>query len=188
VQIRTEGLAGGTPYRPAAPLGLVIMGVSGSGKTTLAKYLAQNLDCPFLEGDDYHAASSVAKMRAGSPLDDDDRWPWLDRLGCAIGKAAEGGIAISACSALKRSYRQRLSAASQVPLYFILLSTRREELAHRVAARAGHYMPATLLDSQLAILEPPEPDERALVLASETSPSALAEHVLAWLRDGGAAG
>ena len=185
----------GTRYRPAVPHGVVVMGVSGSGKSTLAALLAQRIGCPLLEGDDYHAAASIAKMRAGQPLDDADRWPWLDRLGEAIGVAAAGeagsgatgtgagaGIAVSACSALKRSYRDRLSAASHVPLRFILLETRQEELTRRLVARAGHYMPASLLESQLAILEPPGADECALTLEATTAPDALCNLALAWLR------
>ena len=192
-----EPKAMGTRYRPAVPHGVVVMGVSGSGKSTLAALLAQRIGCPLLEGDDYHAAASIAKMRAGQPLDDADRWPWLDRLGEAIGVAAAGeagsgatgtgagagaGIAVSACSALKRSYRDRLSAASHVPLRFILLETRQEELTRRLVARAGHYMPASLLESQLAILEPPGADECALTLEATTAPDALCNLALAWLR------
>jgi len=191
----TEPKGVGTRYRPAVPHGVVVMGVSGSGKSTLAALLAQRIGCPLLEGDDYHAAASIAKMRAGQPLDDADRWPWLDRLGEAIGVAAAGeagsgatgtgagaGIAVSACSALKRSYRDRLSAASHVPLRFILLETRQEELTRRLVARAGHYMPASLLESQLAILEPPGADECALTLEATTAPDALCNLALAWLR------
>jgi gluconokinase len=188
----TEPKAMGTRYRPVVPHGVVVMGVSGSGKSTLAALLAQRIGCPLLEGDDYHAAASIAKMRAGQPLDDADRWPWLDRLGEAIGVAAAGeagggtpgtgGIAVSACSALKRSYRDRLSAASRVPLRFILLETRQEELTRRLVARAGHYMPASLLESQLAILEPPGADECALTLEATTAPDALCNLALAWLR------
>jgi len=191
----TEPKGLGTRYRPAVPHGVVVMGVSGSGKSTLAALLAQRIGCPLLEGDDYHAAASIAKMRAGQPLDDADRWPWLDRLGEAIGVAAAGeagsgaagtgagaGIAVSACSALKRSYRDRLSAASHVPLRFILLETRQEELTRRLVARAGHYMPASLLESQLAILEPPGADECALTLEATTAPDALCNLALAWLR------
>ncbi len=191
----TEPKGLSTRYRPAVPHGVVVMGVSGSGKSTLAALLAQRIGCPLLEGDDYHADASIAKMRAGQPLDDADRWEWLDRLGEAIGVAAAGeagsraggtgagaGIAVSACSALKRSYRDQLSAASHVPLRFILLETRQEELTRRLVARAGHYMPASLLESQLAILEPPGADECALTLEATTAPDALCNLALAWLR------
>lgn len=167
--------------------GIVVMGVSGSGKSTLAAYLAERLHCPLLEGDMFHTPASIAKMQSGHPLDDADRWPWLDRLGAALGDAAlgarteQGGLAVAACSALKRSYRERLSATSAVPLSFVLLDTMPAEIARRLAARSGHYMPASLLDSQLATLERPAADENALILDASRTPDALATEVLAWL-------
>src|SRR4051812_30619663 len=122
------------------------MGVSGCGKSTLVADLAATLGCPAFEGDDFHAAASIAKMRAGQPLDDADRWPWLDRLGAAIGAAAsDNGVAAAACSALKRSYRARLAQAAGVPLLFVLLDGTRDEIAAQLATRAGHYMPPSLL-------------------------------------------
>ena len=164
------------------PLAVIVMGVSGCGKSTLAANLARALACPLIEGDDFHAAASVAKMQAGHALDDADRWPWLDRLGAAIGAAAEGGgIAVAACSALKRSYRDRLRAASTVPLAFVLLDTAPQAIAARLAARTGHYMPASLLDSQLATLERPTADERAVTLDAARAPDVLCADVLAWI-------
>lgn len=158
------------------------MGVSGSGKSTLASALASRLGCPLIEGDDYHSTANVAKMHAGHALDDSDRWPWLDRLGAAIGAAsAETGIAVAACSALKRSYRERLQAASDVPLAFALLDTRPDELARRLETRTGHYMPASLLGSQLATLERPGGGERALILDAARTPDVLCAQVLAWI-------
>ena len=158
------------------------MGVSGCGKSTLGALLASRLDCPFLEGDDFHDAPAVAKMRAGQPLVDDDRWPWLDRLGAAIGEAlASRGQVVAACSALRRSYRQHLREAIGGPVGFMLLDTTREELLRRLAHRSGHYMPASLLDSQLATLERPEADEAVFVLDAAASPERLCEHVQAWL-------
>ncbi|MEG3084616.1 gluconokinase [Sphingomonas sp. PB2P12] len=162
------------------------MGVSGSGKSTLAALLARHLHSPLLEGDDFHSAANVAKMQSGHPLDDADRWPWLDRLGAALGVAAQNetardGIAVSACSALKRSYRERLSQASAVPLAFVLLDTAPEEIARRLATRTGHYMPATLLDSQLATLERPSACERAITLDAAHTPETLSREALAWL-------
>lgn len=167
------------------PRGIVVMGVSGSGKSTLAAHLTERLGCPLLEGDSFHSPANIAKMRSGHPLDDGDRWPWLDRLGAAIGDAAlaagQGGIAVAACSALKRVYRERLSAASAVPLAFVLLDTMPAEIARRLATREGHYMPASLLDSQLATLERPGADEHALTLDAAQTPDALATEVLGWL-------
>ncbi|SEN44689.1 gluconokinase [Sphingomonas gellani] len=163
------------------PRAIVVMGVSGSGKSTLGALLAERQRAPFLEGDAFHTDASVAKMRSGQPLDDEDRWPWLDRLGRAIGEAAEAqGLAVAACSALKRSYRERLEAAAAMPLMFVLLDADPHELAGRMASRAGHYMPASLLDSQLSALERPGPDERALILDAHLPPDRLCETVWAW--------
>jgi gluconokinase len=164
------------------PRAIVVMGVSGTGKTTLSGRLALQLDCPFLEGDAFHSAVCVAKMQAGHPLTDEDRWPWLDRLGTAIGEASSRhGLAVAACSALKRAYRERLAAASAVPMHFVLLDTARNEIARRMTTRGGHYMPASLLDSQLATLERPAPDEPAVTLDAARPPDALCTEVLAWL-------
>lgn len=166
------------------PLGLVVMGVSGSGKTTLTQALGQALACPVLEGDAFHSAANVAKMQAGHPLTDADRWPWLDRLGTALGAAAQrSGIAVAACSALKRSYRERLATASAAPLCFVLLDTDAGELARRMATRPGHYMPTSLLGSQLATLEPPGVDECAVTLDAVQPIEALVAEVLAWVGD-----
>jgi gluconokinase len=164
------------------PRAIVVMGVSGSGKTTLSTRLGGQLGCPVLEGDAFHSVASVAKMKAGHPLTDEDRWPWLDRLGHAIGEAAAtNGLAVAACSALKRAYRERLAAASAVPLDFVLLDTARDEIARRMASRSGHYMPPSLLDSQLATLERPGPEERALTLDAACPPDTLSAQVTAWL-------
>ena len=158
---------------------IVVMGVSGCGKSTLMQDLAAHLACAAFEGDDFHGAANVAKMRAGHPLDDSDRWPWLDRLGAAIGAAVrDDGQAVAACSALKRSYRSRLEHAAGVPLLFVLLDGGREEIAGRLARRTCHYMPASLLDSQFDALESPGPDERALILPSSWSVEKLRDAVL----------
>src|SRR3569833_3953348 len=132
------------------PLAIVVMGVSGSGKSTFGAALATAIGCRFLEGDDFHAPESVEKMRAGIPLTDDDRWPWLDRLGRAIGaEVADNALAVAACSALKRVYSRRLMEAIPAPVGFVLMDAAREELLRRLTARAHHYMPASLLTSQL---------------------------------------
>jgi gluconokinase len=182
------------PPRPVASTGLAIiaMGVSGSGKSTLGALLASRLDCPFLEGDDFHDARAVAKMSAGRPLDDDDRWPWLDRLGLAVGEAlASGGCVVAACSALRRSYRERLRGAIPAPTRFVLLDASHDELLRRLALRSGHYMPTSLLDSQLATLERPGADEAVFTLDAAAPPERLCDITSAWLNDprqtGGAA-
>jgi len=158
---------------------IIVMGVAGSGKSTLASLLAEKLDCPFLEGDDYHSAANVAKMRGGQPLTDEDRWPWLDALGTAIGEAiATKGFAVASCSALRRAYRDRLRAAIGPGVLFVLLEADAAELTRRLNERAGHYMPASLLGSQLATLERPQADEDALDLRTDRAPALLAERVL----------
>jgi gluconokinase len=169
--------------RSVGPLAVIVMGVSGSGKSTLAAALAGAIGCPFLEGDEFHSPESVRKMAAGTPLTDDDRWPWLDRLGRAIGAAAanDSGIAVASCSALKRIYRDRLRASIAVPVHFVLLAPARAELERRMTTRAGHFMPTTLLTSQLNTLERPQPDERALTLDGSDAPDAACEKVIAWL-------
>lgn len=161
---------------------VIIMGVSGSGKSTLASLLAERLACPFLEGDTFHSEANVAKMRGGEPLTDADRWPWLDRLGTAIGAAARAeNMAVAACSALKHVYRDRLRAAIGLPATFVLLEAKREELMRRLNSRPGHYMPSSLLDSQLTLLERPDSDEQSLTLDSMLAPADLADRVMQWL-------
>lgn len=165
------------------------MGVSGSGKSTLGALLARDLGCPFLEGDDFHDARAVAKMRAGQPLDDDDRWPWLDRLGAAVGQTlATEGLVVAACSALRRSYRDRLRGAIDVPTRFLLLEADHDELLRRLTRRSGHYMPASLLDSQLATLESPGDDETVLRLDAAAPPEDLCATAQAWLGEAHRAG
>ncbi len=174
----------GMPHAIPRGCAIIVMGVSGSGKSTLGQRLADQTGHRFLEGDGFHSAEAVAKMRAGHPLDDADRWPWLDRVGHAIGDAvATDGFAVAACSALKRVYRERLGAAAGVPLLFVLLDTDPAELARRLGARAGHYMPASLLDSQRATLERPGPDETAITLDAQATPDTLVRDVWAWIDD-----
>lgn len=161
---------------------IVVMGVSGCGKSTLGEALARALDCPFLEGDAFHSPANVAKMTAGAPLTDDDRRPWLDALGAAAADAVrQDGRAILACSALKRAYRDRLRAAIGAPVLFVLLDAPKEDIAGRMAARSGHFMPATLLDSQFRTLERPAEDERALSLDARAPVESLRDMALAAL-------
>jgi carbohydrate kinase (thermoresistant glucokinase family) len=136
---------------------VVVMGVCGCGKTVIGEALAARLDLPFLEGDAFHPAKNIARMRAGIPLSDANRAEWLKRLGDAL-LSAHGTGAVLACSALKRRYRDLLRSA-QPDLRLVFLHGRRELIKSRMAGRAGHYMPASLLDSQLADLEPPQTDE-----------------------------
>lgn len=150
------------------------MGVSGSGKSTVGALLAGRLGCRFLEGDMFHDAAAVEKMRRGTPLTDDDRWPWLDRIGEAAARAtASEGAIVVACSALRRAYRDRLRAAIPAPTRFVLLDNSREEILRRLTARTHEFMPASLLDSQFATLERPSADEPVLVLPGNAPPEAL---------------
>ena len=140
-------------------LAVVVMGVSGSGKSTVAAGIAEALGLHFIDGDGLHPAENVARMRAGMPLRDEDRWPWLDRIGACLADRAQwpDGVAI-ACSALKRAYRDRIRAAAP-GVRFVFLEGPAELIRARMAGRVGHYMPATLLESQLQTLEPPGADE-----------------------------
>ena len=142
-----------------APTLVVIAGVSSSGKSTVGEALAKRLNARFLDADDFHPESNVRKMASGVPLDDEDRWPWLDRLNSELRQAADRGESlVLACSALKLAYRERLAAGID-GLQLILLSGGRQVLAARAAARSHRYMPPSLLDSQLATLEPLAPGE-----------------------------
>ena len=146
-------------------LAILIMGVSGSGKTTIGQALAAAAGAAFLEGDTFHSAENKAKMSAGIALEDADRWPWLDAMGAALGRSARAdGVALAACSALKASYRARLADAANLPLHLILLHGDAALLERRMRGRIGHFMPTSLLDSQIATLEPPIAGEDALVL------------------------
>ena len=140
------------------------MGVSGSGKTTVGRSLAERLGAAFIEGDDFHPPANRTKMAGGVALTDEDRWPWLTAIGAAMAEARQRGAVIAACSALKRRYRNHLVVTSGLPLAFICLHGRTELLAKRLAERRGHFMPSNLLDSQIATLELPEDDERAVTL------------------------
>lgn len=167
-----------TPAAQAVPpRRVVLMGVSGCGKSTVGEGLAQRLGWRFVEGDGLHPPENVAKMAAGQALDDADRAGWLATLAdlLAQAQAAGQGLVIS-CSALKRSYRERLRSGDPQVL-FVHLSGSRELIAQRIAARTHRYMPASLLESQFATLQPPTPDEPALSLDVRLPPSALIEAV-----------
>ncbi|KQV26375.1 MULTISPECIES: gluconokinase [unclassified Microcella] len=157
------------PDRPS----LVLMGVSAAGKTVVGRDAAARAGVVFLDADDLHPAANVAKMAAGHPLDDADRAPWLDAVGAAL---RDHRPCVMACSALKRSYRARLRELAPGTL-FALLDVPRTVLEGRLARRQGHYMPASLLDSQLATLESPAQGELVTVLDGERSIPQLAQEV-----------
>lgn len=159
----------------AAPI--VVMGVSGSGKSTVGAALAQRLRVPFADADDFHPPANIAKMSAGKPLDDADRYPWLEAIGAWLAqRRASGGV--MSCSALKRKYRDQLRAHCP-GTEFVHLSGSREVIARRQASRPGHFMPASLLDSQFATLEPLGDDERGVTIDVDQSIDEIVETYLA---------
>ncbi|HWK85482.1 MAG TPA: gluconokinase [Caldimonas sp.] len=161
-----------SPLPSQRRLAVVVMGVSGSGKSTVAAGIAGALGLHFIDGDELHSPASVAKMHAGTPLQDDDRWHWLDRIGACLADAARWprGVAV-ACSALKRSYRERIRRAAPV-VHFVFLDGSAALIESRMERRAGHYMPRTLLASQLQTLEPPGDDEADVLRMSIELPAA----------------
>ncbi|MGW7100994.1 gluconokinase [Streptomyces sp. NPDC054838] len=157
------------------------MGVAGSGKTSVGRLLADALGLPYAEGDAFHSAANVAKMSGGTPLDDTDRWPWLDAVGEWIGDRAGRGGGVVAASALKRAYRDRLRAAAP-EVVFVHLTGERSLIEERLAGRTGHFMPAALLDSQLAALEPLQDDEAGVVVDVAGTPEQAARRAVTALR------
>ncbi|WP_422770344.1 gluconokinase [Plantactinospora sp. WMMC1484] len=167
------GSSGGAPVPGAATRHVVVMGVSGSGKTTVAVGISAATGLVFAEADEFHPESNVALMRDGVPLEDVHRWPWLRELAnWMAGRAAEGVSTVLACSALKRSYRDLLRQGPP-SVEFVFLHGSAEVIRERMSRRTGHYMPASLLDSQLATLEPPGPDEHVLTLDVAATPEDL---------------
>lgn len=153
---------------------IVVMGVAGCGKSSVAEALAHLLGYRYLEGDAYHLPGSIAKMRAGTPLTDEDRWPWL-RVLVGLMRNIPEPVVLS-CSALRRSYRDELLRAGRI--IFIHLDGKQELIERRMAARDGHFMPSSLLDSQFAILEPPQADEESLTVGIEQLPDEIVSAVV----------
>lgn len=154
---------------------VVVMGVSGSGKSTVGAALARRMRVPFLDADTLHPAANVAKMAAGHPLDDDDRYPWLDTVGEWLAAHRDGGVV--SCSALKKTYRDRLRAHCP-GVEFVHLSGSAELIAGRLTARTDHFMPAALLRSQLDTLEPLGPDEAGTTVDAGRGVDAIVDAVL----------
>ncbi|WKN49327.1 gluconokinase [Nocardioides sp. Arc9.136] len=151
---------------------LVVMGVSGSGKSTVGAALAQRLRVPFADADDFHPEANIAKMSRGEALDDSDRWPWLEVIGDWLADHPDGGV--MSCSALRRKYRDQLRHHAPATT-FVLLEGAREVIERRQASRPGHFMPASLLTSQYATLEPLEPDEDGIVIDVDQGVDAIVQ-------------
>ena len=157
---------------------IVVMGVTSTGKSLIGARLAEALGGRFIDGDDLHPKANVDKMARGEPLDDTDRAPWLDRVGAAL---AGEGTRVVACSALKRTYRDRIRHAAG-SVTFVHLTGPREVIAERMAERKGHFMPVSLLDSQLATLEAPGMGEQVVTLDLTLNPTAMVRQALDVLR------
>lgn len=153
---------------------IVVMGVSGSGKSTVGAALAQRLRVPFADADDFHSTANIAKMSAGHPLTDADRGPWLDAIGTWLAEHGEGGV--MSCSALKRTYRDHLRRWWPDTI-FVHLDGPIEVIARRQAARPGHFMPTSLMQSQFATLEPLGADERGLTVDVDQTVDALVDEI-----------
>jgi len=158
---------------------IVVMGVSGSGKSTVSALLGERLGVPYVDADDLHPQANVEKMAAGHPLDDEDRWPWLATVGDTLTKAEATGLVI-ACSALKRVYREAI-LAREPRAVFVELDGSRELLESRMGRRQGHFMPTSLLDSQLATLESLQADEPGFRVSIDQTPDQIVDAVLAGL-------
>ena len=160
------------------PCALIVMGVSGSGKSTIADKLAERLRWTYEDGDKFHPASNVAKMSAGHPLTDEDRWPWLQAIADEIDRVCKAGQhAVIACSALKRAYRDILvHGRSDVRIVF--LQGAQELIAERLAARKHHFMPPGLLDSQFRTLEPPDPRENPVTVSIDATVEAIVDDII----------
>lgn len=160
---------------------IVIMGISGCGKSTLGKGLAEATGYRFVEGDALHPAENIAKMSAGIPLTDEDRWPWLERVADELKSAKAGNGCIVSCSALRYAYRNLLRTQSAKPLLFVFPKLSAEIVRFRLSNRPNHYMPLSLLDSQVATLELPRPDENILTIDGAAAPSRCVDLVMGYL-------
>src|SRR6516162_437501 len=167
---------------------VIVAGASGSGKTTDGIMLADRLGWRFADADDLHPAANIEKMRAGIPLTDEDRWPWLGVIAAWMDeRIGHGESAVLACSALKRSYRDML-LDGRPEARMVFLATDREVLTRRLAARIGHFFPEQLLRSQLEALEPPGPDEHVIRVVPADTPAATVDAIIAVLFPDGPAG
>ena len=164
------------------PCARVVMGVSGSGKSTTAERLAARLGWRYEDGDKYHPPANVAKMSAGHPLSDEDRWPWLQAIADEIDRTCkQGERAVVACSALKRAYRDVL-VHGRDDVRIVFLNGTQDLIAGRLAARKGHFMPPGLLTSQFGTLEPPQPTERPITVSIDAPVEAIVDDIIRQLK------
>lgn len=163
------------------PLMVVVMGVTGSGKTTVGERLAGALGVEFGDADKFHSEANIAKMASGTPLIDDDRWPWLEAIGVWLQEHRSSGAVVS-CSALKHSYRDKLRQHAP-NVWFLHLSGNLEVITERVATRGHHFMPASLVASQFEALEPPTADEQAICIDSSLPPDEIIAEFVEGVRD-----
>lgn len=157
---------------------IIVMGVTSSGKTTFGTALAKHLGVDFIEGDELHPPKNIAKMSAGIPLSDEDRWPWLANISRSLSEKKES---VGSCSALKRTYRDRLRAGVGPNLRFICLNVPKPELERRMSQRRGHFMPPGLLESQLATFESPKDETDVLMLDGTAPRDSQLDRVTTWL-------
>jgi gluconokinase len=170
-----------TKTQDSAPA-IIVMGVSGSGKSSIGEALAERLGIAFIEGDALHPAANVEKMSKGIPLTDEDRWPWLDRIGTEIAESlARGRGVVASCSALKCVYRERLRKAAGGHLHFVYLDGSKELLSRRMGERKGHFMPASLLESQLKTLEVPTGEPGVVTVGIDDTIDGIAKAAVASL-------
>lgn len=155
----------------------VLMGVAGCGKSSYGTMLAYRKNATYIDGDDFHPRVNITKMSAGIPLTDDDRWPWLDAVAAQM--IIPSGIVFTGCSALRKSYREYLASKAGMPVHFIYLAADRAMIAKRMAARDGHFMPDSLIDSQFAALEVPDDDEPSSHIDISGSKGAVIGRILA---------
>lgn len=169
--------------KPVGPVAIIVMGVSGCGKSSVGEGLASFFGFDFIEGDSLHPPENVARMASGTPLADEDRWPWLDRIGAMMAASlTESKSIVISCSALKKTYRDRLRMAAGGRLHFLFLNGSPALLAARMRRRKGHFMPPSLLESQLATLEDPGGEVGVMTVSIEGSKDEAAEAARAALR------